>query len=173
METPKFRNIILIGFMGTGKTVVGRALAERLRWKFMDTDRLIEERAGKSIPEIFAESGEEAFRKMEGEIARELPTMRHCVIATGGGFPLREENRRAAMDAGRVILLVASPEEIWHRIGQSRHRPLLQVENPMDRIRQLLAERSAAYDAIPTRISTDRRAPEALAAEILELLGSE
>lgn len=164
------RNIILAGFMGTGKTTVGRLLARRLGWKLLDTDRLIEERARMPVDRIFDELGERAFRDMETDVAHSLPAMSNCVIATGGGFVLREENLRAANQAGVVILLMASAEQIWHRVRRSRRRPLLRTDNPREAIEKLLEERREAYNAIPTRVGSDGRSPQAVADEILELL---
>ena len=164
------RNIILAGFMGTGKTTVGRLLARRLGWKLLDTDRLIEDRARMSVERIFDERGEEAFRDMETDVARSLSAMSNCVVATGGGFVLREENMRAANQAGAVILLMASAEQIWHRVRRSTRRPLLRTENPREALEKLLEERRDAYNAIPTRVGSDGRSPEAVADEILELL---
>src|SRR5688572_15249289 len=106
------RNIILTGFMGTGKSTVGRRLARRLGWTFVDTDELIEQREGRSIPDIFAQDGEPAFRDLETELARDLANSKNQVIATGGGMVLREENLRALEQAGAVVLLEAGIEEI-------------------------------------------------------------
>jgi len=164
------RNIILAGFMGSGKTTVGKILAQRLGWKFLDTDRLIEERSGAPVAEIFKQYGEAAFRDMETSLARELALFENCVIATGGGFMVRPENRDSAAKGGEIILLVASPMEIWHRVGQSRHRPLLQVEDPLARIQELLRARQPAYDAIAWQIQTDGRPATAIAEEIVEKL---
>lgn len=165
------RNIILAGFMGTGKSTVGRILADRLGWKFVDTDRLIESEAGLTITEIFDADGEAAFRDLETAVARRLAGMSQCVVATGGGFPLRPENREAAIAAGEVFLLVAPPEEIWQRIGHTRHRPLLQADDPMARIRSLLKEREPAYLALPRKIETRGLSSAEVAGMILQELG--
>lgn len=164
------QNIILAGFMGSGKSTVGRILARHLGWKFCDTDKMIERQAGLSVAEIFEALGEPAFRDMESELAERLAIMRRCVIATGGGFLVRPQNREAAARAGDVFLLMASPERIWHRVGRSGHRPLLKTADPMSRIRELLKEREAAYAAIPNRVETDDLTPEAVAGEILNRL---
>lgn len=167
---PDPRNIILAGFMGSGKSTVGRTLARSLGWGFVDTDQLIEAEAACPVAEIFEKKGEAAFRDLETRIAGRIGAMRHCVIATGGGFMIREENRKAAFDAGRVIFLMASAEQIWHRIKHSSRRPLLRSEDPMAQIRELLSEREEAYNAIPDRVSTDRRTPYSIADEILRKL---
>ncbi|MBI3737386.1 shikimate kinase, partial [Candidatus Sumerlaeota bacterium] len=148
----------------------GRMVASRLGWKFLDTDRMIEQKEGKSIAEIFDAEGERAFRRMESDLALELAGYHDHVFATGGGFVVNPANREAAIKAGALILLVASPEEIWHRIGKSGHRPLLQTADPLARIRELLEERKKAYDAIPAKILTDGKPPEAVADEIAEVL---
>jgi shikimate kinase len=152
--------------MGSGKTTVGRILAKRLGWTFLDTDRQIQNESGMTIAEIFSERGEERFRELESEVAAGLAGLSGRVIATGGGFMLRSENLRRALEAGRVFFLVASAEEIWHRVRRKRNRPLLEVDDPEARIRELLAEREAAYRAIPERVATDGRSPEAIADEI-------
>lgn len=166
----RWRNIILAGFMGSGKTTVGRILAGRLGWTLLDTDRMIEERAGRSIEQIFAEEGEARFREMECEVARSLDRLEKRVIATGGGFVVPAENLKAALAAGRVVLLMASPEEIWHRVGRSRHRPLLRDPDPERRLRELLADRAEAYEAIALKVQTGGKGPEAVADEVLALL---
>lgn len=162
--------VLLAGFMGSGKSTVGRILARGLNWRFVDTDRLIRDETGSTIAEIFEREGEEYFRDLESEIAGRLERMRQCVIATGGGFMLRAENREKAAAAGRIFLLVATPEEIWHRVKAKRHRPLIDVDDPEARIRELLAERESAYGAIEDRIQTGRRPPEVIAREIREIL---
>ncbi|MCH9011250.1 MAG: shikimate kinase, partial [Chloroflexi bacterium] len=129
-----------------------RRVSRLLGWEFVDVDRLIQAMAGKSIPDIFAEQGEEAFRDLETAAAHRLGEMHHCVIATGGGFVLRPENREAAMKAGEVVLLMASPEQIWHRVERSRHRPLLGTGDPQARIRQLLEEREPVVNAVADSI---------------------
>jgi shikimate kinase len=164
------RNLILAGFMGSGKTTIGRILARNLGWGFMDTDREIEARAGKRVAKIFEEQGEEAFRDMETELAGRLVEFERQVIATGGGFLLRPENRAACARAGTVVLLVATPEQIWHRVRRSRHRPLLMTEDPESRIRELLAQREAAYAAIPIQVETGGKTPYSIAEAVLKAI---
>jgi shikimate kinase len=117
--------IFLIGFMASGKTTVGRLLAERLEWAFVDLDKLIEDGAGGTVADIFAAEGEEGFRKRETEALREVAQRRKTVIATGGGAPCREENLEAMLGAGRVFWLEVSPEEAVQRAGKASGRPLL------------------------------------------------
>ncbi len=147
-------NLILAGFMGTGKSVVGKALAERLAWRFVDMDELIVARAGKPITRIFAEDGEPRFRAMERELVRELAQQRNQVVATGGGIVLNPDNLRDFSQAGLVVCLSAAPDEILRRVGNSTQRPLLNQSDPAAAIRKLLAKRRALYDAIPCQVNT-------------------
>lgn len=163
-------NLILAGFMGSGKTTVGRILARNLGWVFLDTDHEIEARAGLSIPEIFETRGEAVFRDLESELARELKHLRHHVVATGGGFMVRPENREAAAEAGPIVLLMATPEQIWHRVRRSSHRPLLQTADPEGRIRDLLKQREDAYASIPLRVETGGKTPYSIAEAVLKAL---
>ena len=152
---PEIHNIILTGFMGTGKTSVGGRLGQALGWRFIDTDDLIVQKAGKSISDVFAEDGEDVFRQMESEVAREVARFKHHAIATGGGMILREENLRALEEAGMVVLLEASPEVIYERTCEDTNRPLLAGPDPRGAIDRLLAQRREAYHRVPIRIDTD------------------
>ena len=139
-------NIILTGFMGTGKTTVGKLLAQRLAYKFVDTDVIIEGRVGRSIAEIFAELGETAFRQMEAEVALELANRDELVISTGGRFMLYDGNVTALGENGRIFCLTASPIEILSRVQKDGStRPLLSGGNPLDRIIAILQEREEKY----------------------------
>jgi shikimate kinase/3-dehydroquinate synthase len=159
-------NIILTGFMGVGKSAVGRRLADALGWKLLDTDELIESRAGKAISRIFAEEGEAAFRLMEAEVARELIGLDRQVIATGGGMIVAQTNLRALEAAGAVVQLEASPETIWERVRQATHRPLLDKPDPQGEIQRLLAARAEAYGRVRIKIQTDGKTPEQIVEEI-------
>ncbi|HBT96782.1 MAG TPA: shikimate kinase [Desulfobulbaceae bacterium] len=163
-------NIVLTGFMGTGKSTVGKLLAARLGWRFADTDALIEERQGQSITAIFAKQGEAAFRQMEAALARELAGKENLVIATGGKFMLAVENVQA-LAASRVFCLTAEPEEILVRImaDGAALRPLLAGADPAATIRRLLTERATGYGRFPA-ISGGGKTPEAIADEILALI---
>ncbi len=142
--------------MGTGKTSVGMRVAKSLGWRFVDTDRLIVRRAGKSIPAIFADSGEEFFRELETEILRKCAAGSGQVISTGGGIVTLERNREILKDAGYVIWLEASPETIHERVKNNRNRPLLRTEDPQTTIRKMLESRRAFYEAAcDLRIRTD------------------
>ncbi len=164
-------NIILCGFMGTGKTTIGRIIAGRLGWPFVDTDQVIEARQGKTIRAIFAEQGEPFFRRLESDLCVELAGWRQTVIATGGGIVVNADNRAALHRAGLVVCLDAPAEEIAERLAGVMDRPMLAGDDPIARVRELLAVRAEAYGAIPCHINTAGRAPEILADEVIKLLG--
>ena len=163
------RRVVLTGFMGTGKTAVGRRLAERLGWPLIDTDALLEERLGMSIAEVFTQHGEPYFRQQEQAVLAEAARMDKVVVATGGGALLSEENR-ALFDANSlVVCLTATPEEIIKRLDGDASRPLLAGEDRLGRVRTLQAERAPQYAAIPCHIDTTGRAVDEIAEEILAL----
>jgi shikimate kinase len=149
------RNLVLIGFMGAGKTTVGQALAARLGWTTVDCDDLIEARAGKVIAAIFAEQGEGHFRDLESAVTADLQRYEHTVITTGGGVVERPENLAHLRRAGRVIYLRARPETLYARVRGSDHRPLLRVADPEARIRGLLARRTPSYEQADRIVDTD------------------
>ena len=163
-------NLILTGYMGSGKTSVGRALARMLESIFLDTDHLIEEQEGCSISEIFSGKGEEAFREMETACLKELIRKRSVgVISVGGGTPLREENRQLMKRLGRVVYLQADPDTIFERIRNDHSRPLLQTEDPRKRIEEMVKQREPAYlEAADQVIRVDGRRIEEIAEEILK-----
>ena len=168
------RNVVLTGFMGTGKTTVGRALADRLEREFVDTDRLVEERYG-PIPTIFAEHGEDAFRRYEREVASELADRRRLVIATGGRMMIDAVNARRLGATGDVVCLVASLDTILDRVdvdGAGATRPLLRGDDVRPRVADLLAERTEAYGAF-LRVDTDSRTPDDVTVAIAEHLDVE
>ncbi len=138
-------NLALAGFMGTGKTSVGRLVAGILHFEFVDTDEMIETQTGRRIAQIFTEDGEPAFRKIESEMVRQLSCRRNLVISTGGGLILNQDNLDSLKQHAWVVCLWASAETIYHRIRNQTHRPLLQCPDPLARIRELLGERDSAY----------------------------
>jgi len=138
-------NIILIGFMGTGKSTIGRSLSQSLSYPVIDTDQLIEKQQGLSIPKIFEEDGEEAFRDMETALLKSLLEQSGHIISTGGGIIIREENRELLRKMGYVIWLVASPGEIYKRTSRNNNRPLLNNEDPEGTIQKLLEARTPLY----------------------------
>lgn len=163
------RNIVLTGFMGTGKSTVGRLLAARLGLKFVDTDQLIERRHG-PIRRIFAEQGEEGFRRIERAIAEELAHDEGYVISTGGRFMLDEENTRLLGDGNRVFCLVADIEVIMGRVMRRRSsRPLLAGPNPRERVSALMDERAEGYGRFE-QVSTDSAPVTKVVADIVSRL---
>ena len=161
------RNIILIGFMGTGKTSVGRLLAARTGMTFVDTDSVIVSRAGKSIPEIFQYNGEDYFRALEHEAIKELANRRSAVIATGGGAVLNPENMRILKESGIVVALKARIETIWNRIQGNNDRPLLSGRDSREKLENLYMKRLGAYDQAHIIIETDEKTPLEIADEIM------
>ena len=166
-------NITLIGFMGTGKTATGKSLAKRLGWRFVDIDALIEHDARKSIAKIFAEHGEEVFRRMEQRLIRRIAREDEQVIATGGGAFLDPENQCLLKAAGPVVCLSASAQTILKRVRHRlRVRPLLATSTfPLARIRQLLAERAPVYARADLTVNTNGLTPTEAADLVLEALG--
>ncbi|HEX4128803.1 MAG TPA: shikimate dehydrogenase [Pirellulales bacterium] len=173
---PSPLSIVLIGYRGTGKSVVAEHLAERLGWQAIDADAEVERRAGKSIAAIFATSGEQAFRNLESEVIAELVDRQRVVIAAGGGVVLCEENRRALARAGRVVWLRASVATILQRVAAdpttAARRPNLSVAGGDAEVRTLLAVREPLYRQCSRLVlDTDDKTPEQVAAESVALLG--
>jgi len=160
--------IALIGFMGSGKTTVGRLVATRLGYRFLDLDSLIVERADKSIREIFAEDGEEDFRRIETDALYSLREMNRLVIATGGGAPIRQENQEFFENLAVTFYLVVSFREFLERTGRDRGRPLL--DRSQKELKQLYQSRLPIYEMLGRSISTNSRRSQAIAEEILEKL---
>jgi shikimate kinase len=164
-------NIILTGFMATGKTTVGKQLAEQLGYAFVDTDELIAERSGQTIGEIFREKGEAAFRRLESEIAQELGEKEGLVVSTGGGLMLNPANAAALGRRGRVFCLVATPEEILDRISKDEHvkRPLLEAPDPMLRIVELMRQREVGYGRF-RQMATSGKTLDEITQELISIL---
>jgi shikimate kinase len=168
------RSIYLIGFSGTGKSTVARLLAARLGWPATDLDQRIAEEAGASIPQIFAHEGEAHFRERETQALRRVAEHGPVVVATGGGAPLREENRALMAASGWMIALEARPETVHARIQRQLHqaapdavRPLLDADDPLDRLRALKERRQPVYALADWTIHTDRLSAEQVADEIM------
>ncbi len=163
-------NVVLTGFMGTGKTTIGRLLADRLGFDFVDTDALIERQHG-PIPEIFRDHGEAAFRSYEHDVALELSEQQSLVIATGGRLMLDPENATALGRTGRVFCLTASIDTILGRVlaDGAADRPLLAGDNVRQRVESLFADRAAGYAQF-TQISTDDRTLNDIVDEIVSRL---
>ncbi|GFN32036.1 shikimate kinase [Paenibacillus xylaniclasticus] len=160
--------IVLVGFMGTGKSTVSKLLAERLGWRRVDSDEEIVQRTGKSIPELFEEGGEQHFRDMETETLNALMASNEpAVIATGGGAVLREGNRAVMLKHSFVVALKADVEHIISRVGNDSGRPLLQGDAAAN-VRRLLEERRTAYDFAPFIVDTTGLTPEAVCEAIVQ-----
>lgn len=161
-------NVILIGFMGCGKTTVGLRLSYRLRQSVIDTDKLIEKEEKRTIADIFAAEGEEYFRKRETDCLKKLlKSVRNQIISVGGGLPMREENRGLLHQLGQVFYLRADAETIYARLKGDTTRPLLQGEDPFTKIRTLMEERDAFYkDASDVVIQVDGKNFEQIIDEI-------
>ena len=151
------RNLALTGFMGTGKSTVGRQVARELGFEFVDTDDLIEEHAGVSIAEIFSQSGELVFRKMEREVVANLIECNNTVVAAGGGLVVDPANLESLKTHSLVFCLWASPEAIWERCRTQTHRPLLHDPDPQARIVELLVQREPHYRQADIIVSTEIR----------------
>ncbi len=161
------RNLALIGFMGTGKSCIGRLAAAHLHLTFLDTDHVIEARAGKSISDIFQQDGEPAFRDWEGRIVEELTRRDKTVIATGGGLPAGEGNLASLKTHALVVCLWASPETVWERVRNHSHRPLLKEADPLVKIRQLLATREPYYRQADVLVNTEQRSVREVAMQVI------
>ncbi len=164
------KNIILTGFMGTGKTRVGRALAARLKYPFVDIDFLIEKTTRQKISRIFEEKGEKYFRRLETATIKEALQGKKKVVATGGGSLLLEENRLLLQKGGVVICLSASPAEIFDRVSHRKNRPLLKNKDILAEIKKLLLARQKYYNTVPYQISTTGKTPQEVVLEIEQLL---
>lgn len=161
------QNIALIGFMGTGKSTVGRYVAEQLKFEFLDTDALIEQRSGKKITEIFAQNGESAFRQLEAQLVAEFAARTHTVISTGGGLPTNPANLVSLKTHSLVICLWASPERIYDRVREQSHRPLLHDPDPLNKIRSLLTTREPFYKQADVLINSDLRSAREVAQQVI------
>ena len=161
-------NIFLVGLMGAGKSTVGRILARRLGKRFVDTDHEIEKRNGVTIPVIFEIEGEDGFRRREQEVLADLAQEIDLVLSTGGGIVLKPENREALRNHGFVVYLNARPELLAERTKHDRTRPLLNVEDPLTRLRELYAVRDPLYREVAHAVvETGRGAPQQVVQAIL------
>jgi shikimate kinase len=139
------KNLVLTGFMGAGKSTVGRLLAQRLSLSYVDTDAEIERRAKMSISEIFERHGEAYFRELERRVVEEVSELEGCVIVTGGGVVLNRENISNLRKNGVIVYLHAEPGVVYRRLRNDSSRPLLRVEDPLSRIRELMEQRAPYY----------------------------
>ncbi|NWF98914.1 MAG: shikimate kinase [Nitrospirae bacterium] len=162
------KNIILTGFMGTGKTAVAKELSSLLNLKMVDIDNEIEKAEGITINEIFERYGESKFRDIETEMIKKISPEKNLIISTGGGVVLREENIRMLKENGIIICLIASPETIFERTKNNSDRPLLKVSDPLKKIKELLEFRMPFYKKADIIINTEGKAPLQIAEEIIE-----
>lgn len=153
--------------MGTGKTSVGRVVAEQLRFDYLDTDEMIQSATGKTVADIFKADGEAAFRALEKKVVEELAARNKTVIATGGGLPANPENLASLKSHALVVCLWASPEKIWERVKNQTHRPLLHGEHPQQKIRELLAAREPFYKQADVLLNTELRSMREVAQQIV------
>lgn len=162
------KNIVLTGFMGTGKTEVGRILAQRFGYTFLDADSIIEQEQKMSITEIFRQYGEPYFRDVESDVLKRLAERDRVVISTGGGAVLRQENIDNLRKKGIIVCLTASPETILRRTSNDSSRPLLQVEEPLQKIKELLEFRRPYYERSDIMVDTEGKSPLDVAEEIIK-----
>jgi len=163
------RNLVITGFMGTGKSAVGRAVAARLQREFVDTDQLIETRTGRSIPDVFAQEGEAHFRDLEAQVCRELSASRAMVIATGGWTLGSPDNRSAMEVGGLIVCLLADAPTLIQRVGSTQGRPMLKDVAWQSRLRTLLGSRQRAYLSIPLQVNTACLSVDEVADRVLAL----
>ncbi len=155
--------------MGSGKTVVGHELAQKLGFEYLDTDELIEKQAGSSISQIFSEKGEAHFRKLETQVLKSLKSKDKLVISTGGGMVLKPENVKILKGIGALVLLWASPEKIYNRVKNETHRPLLKVEDPKAKIEEILKFREPTYKKVANLVvDTSNLSVDQVVEEILK-----
>ena len=166
-------NILLIGFMGSGKSTIGRKLAKLLEYSFVDTDSVIEEDQGCCVAEIFKYGGEECFRKMETRLLQKLKNVENSVIATGGGIVLREQNQRLLQEIGKRVYLNVPQEELQQRLKNDRNRPLLKKKDPETVVQKMMKERVLLYEQAEYIVDAGQRSPQKIASEIINKLCNE
>ncbi|WP_373483698.1 shikimate kinase [Acetobacterium sp.] len=162
----KIKCLALIGFMATGKSTIGPLLARELEYDYLDTDAMVEADMGRSVTDIFAQMGEDTFRDAEHEALKKALSMENTVLSTGGGIILFKRNRQLLMEKAFVVSLSAQPETIYGRVKDDHTRPLLRCEDPLLRIRQMLAERQKYYDVCDLKISTETWTAEEICQKI-------
>ena len=164
-------NIFLIGFMGTGKSTVAKALKKETGAEIIEMDQLIAQRENLSIPKIFEEKGEAYFRNVETELLMELQSGEKTIVSCGGGVPMREKNVLEMKKSGKVVLLTALPETILERVRDNEDRPLLQNRKSVEGIRELMEQRREKYEAAAdVMVATDGKSAETIAREILQTI---
>lgn len=168
------RRIACVGLPGSGKSTVGRHLARRIGWRFVDSDHVIEHRIGCSIREFFEREGESAFRDLEESVLDELTQGGGCVLSTGGGAVLRPANRQHLHGRSTVVYLHSAPDEVFRRLRHDQNRPLLQVSDPLARLKELYAARDPLYrETAHLVIETGRPSVASLVGSVMSQLGLE
>lgn len=162
----KVKNIVLVGFMGTGKSTIARKLADRLGWNIIDTDQLVEKAEALSISEIFKSNGENYFRKVESKVIHEVMQRKKQVIATGGGAVLSDENRDIMLNNGLVVALKSDVKTIIERVSRDRNRPLLKGDVRKN-VYELVEKRKHAYDFAHLQIDTSSSSMDEVLEEII------
>ena len=163
-------NIVITGFMGSGKSIVAEELAQKLGMEFIDMDQIIEKGQGMSISDIFTRYGENYFRAQENKLVKELSQKENTVIATGGGTLLSADNTKMLSEKGEIICLYADSKVLYHRVKRKNNRPLLRGENLLDRINQLVEERKKIYDNIKLKIDTSDLNVQEVVDRIVDIL---
>ena len=164
------KNIYLVGFMGTGKSTVGKILSQRLNKEFVEMDEVIEAREGKPITEIFASSGEPYFRILEKNLLKEIALKSDTIVSCGGGLVCNQENLDILKASGLVLNLTASPEVIYQRIKEFTNRPILNVKEPLVKIQELFKQRQPFYNKAHLSLDTEVKSPEVIALEIEKII---
>jgi len=164
------KNIYLVGFMGTGKTAVGKVLSEELNKEFVEMDEVIEGRAGKKIVDIFASFGEPYFRDLEKKLLKEISLRSGLIVSCGGGLICGDENANILKSTGIVINLMASAKTIYSRIKHNSQRPLLNVDDPVKKIEELIKKRGSYYAKAHYTVDTDNMTPYEIADKIIEII---
>ncbi|MFP4540562.1 MAG: shikimate kinase [Opitutales bacterium] len=162
-------NLYLIGFMGVGKSAVGRQAARVLHHEFIDSDQAIEQREGRSIRDIFAAQGEAHFRELEAAFLRDGHPARGCVVACGGGLPIPPGRREMLLERGVVVCLFASVETILRRVSGNQKRPLLNTADPAARVRELLAAREPIYMQTGIGVSAEGRGMDEIVGNVVRI----
>ncbi|MEK6845780.1 MAG: shikimate kinase, partial [Nanoarchaeota archaeon] len=166
----KMNNIYIVGFMGTGKSSIGKQIARERKINFVDLDELIEQRENKSIPDIFREKGEPYFRSLEKKFLEEISRRDKQVVSCGGGIVIAPDNIRLMKETGVIVCLSSKPEAILERTRKFSQRPLLNVSDPLKKIRSLLAERQKFYDQADIFVDTSEISVKQSAAHVLNSL---
>lgn len=163
----EYKNVILTGMMGTGKTTAGKELAAVMGCEFIDLDEIIEKKYG-AISDIFGQKGENYFRQLETAELKKLDKSKKFVLSTGGGVVLKDENIKILQSLGKVFYLETSAQTIYERIKNQKHRPLLNTDDPKKSIEEILSKRKELYEKSGEKITTDNKSPRELAGEIYE-----